>query len=85
MGYGELYRTGTLRRLSMDLYEEEGVMTIRIRRIDEQGHLVALCAAETEAEKGDLYLNDTVHQALSEKYWKDWKMDKCKKHWKEQP
>jgi len=51
-------------------------MAIRIRRIDEQGHLVALCAAETEPEKGDLYLDDTVHQALADKFWKDWGMDK---------
>ena len=30
--------------------------------------MVALCAAETEAELGDLYLDDAVHHALSQKF-----------------
>jgi len=51
-------------------------MAIRIRRINKQGHLVALCAVETEHKRGDIYLNDTVHQALAEKFWKDWEMDR---------
>jgi len=57
-------------------------MAIRIRKINEQGHLGALCAAETEPEEGDLYLDDGIHQALAEKFWKDWNMDKCKKHFR---
>jgi len=44
-------------------------MAIRIRKID--GVLVALCAAKTEAEDGDVYLHDGVHYALSMKFWKD--------------
>jgi len=44
-------------------------MAIRIRKVDR--HVVALCAAETEAEFGDLYLDDNVHQALSEKFYAD--------------
>jgi len=54
-------------------------MAIRIRLIDNQGHLVALCAAETEPKDGDIYLNDTIHQALADKFWKDWEMDKKEK------
>ena len=41
-------------------------MAIRIRMKD--GKYVALCAAEHEAEKGDLYLNDGMHEALSDKF-----------------
>jgi len=44
-------------------------MAIRIRKVD--GHLVALCAAETKAKVGDLYLDDTVHHALSIKFYAD--------------
>jgi len=54
-------------------------MAIRIRKVNEQGHLVALCAAETESEDGDIYLDDTIHQALADKFWKDWQMDKREK------
>jgi len=45
-------------------------MAIRIRKID--GHIVALCAAETKAQKGDIYLDDNVHHALSTKFAIDW-------------
>ena len=45
-------------------------MAIRIRRID--GVLIALCAAKTEAIEGDLYLDDGIHYALSQKYWRDY-------------
>lgn len=44
-------------------------MAIRVREID--GKLVALCAAEYEAEDGDLYLDDVVHHALSNKFYGD--------------
>ncbi len=53
--------------------EEEEIMAIRIRKINNKGHLVALCAAEHKYKKGDLYLNDTIHQALAEKFMADWK------------
>ena len=46
-------------------------MAIRIRRCVKG--LVALCAAETEKKKGDLYLDDEVHYALTEKFMEDFK------------
>lgn len=45
-------------------------MAIRVRRVD--GVLVALCAAKTEAVEGDLYLDDGIHYALSQKLWRDY-------------
>lgn len=45
-------------------------MAIRVRRVN--GVLVALCAAETSEADGDLYLDDAVHYALSQKYWRDY-------------
>ena len=45
-------------------------MAIRIRKVN--GHVVALCAAETKKESGDLYLDDTVHHALNEKFHADY-------------
>lgn len=45
-------------------------MAIRIRKID--GGVVALCAAETKAKKGDIYLDDNVHHALATKFAIDW-------------
>ena len=45
-------------------------MAIRIRKVD--GHVVALCAAETKPEPGDLYLDDAVHHALDEKFYADY-------------
>jgi len=47
-------------------------MAIRIR-FNEAGHYVALCAAESKPEKGDIYLNDGMHTALSEKFTKDFR------------
>ena len=41
-------------------------MAIRIREIN--NFVVALCAAKTEPEDGDLYLDDSVHHALSTKF-----------------
>lgn len=40
-------------------------MAIRIREID--GETVALCAAKTKAKKGDVYINDAAHHALTTK------------------
>ena len=45
-------------------------MAIRIREI--KGHTVALCAAETRPKEGDLYLDDSIHHALSTKFGLDW-------------
>ena len=44
-------------------------MAIRIRKID--GKFTALCAAEHKSKKGDLYLNDGIHEALSIKFGVD--------------
>ncbi len=46
-------------------------MAIRIRKAD--GRIVALCAAKSKAKKGDLYLNDGIHEALSVKYDLDYR------------
>ena len=46
-------------------------MAIRIRRVN--GHTIALCAAETKPKEGDLYLDDSIHHALSTKFGLDWK------------
>ena len=45
-------------------------MAIRIREIE--WHTVALCAAQTEAKEGDIYLHDGIHHALSTKFGVDW-------------
>ncbi len=46
-------------------------MAIRIRKIDDLSirgwHYVALCAAESQEEEDDIYLNDGMHEALSNK------------------
>jgi len=49
-------------------------MAIRIRKI--KGKIVALCAAKTKAEKGDIYLGDEAHHALSTKFGVDWVSEK---------
>ena len=44
-------------------------MAIRIRRVEGwPPTCVALCAAKTKAEPGDLYLDDGVHHALYVKF-----------------
>jgi len=48
-------------------------MAIRIRNVN--GELVALCAAETELEPGDLYFDDVVDSALREKFLEDYKKE----------
>lgn len=45
-------------------------MSIRIRTVD--GVRVALCAAETDAMPGDVYLDDGDHYALAAKFAHDW-------------
>ena len=44
-------------------------MAIRIRTV--LGTRVALCAAETDAEPGDVYLDDRDHYALAAKFSRD--------------
>lgn len=41
-------------------------MAIRIRKIN--GVIVALCAAKTFSQPGDIYLDDRIHHALSTKF-----------------
>lgn len=45
-------------------------MAIRIRKVN--GITIALCAAETDPEPNDIYLDDTVHYALAAKFCMDW-------------
>lgn len=45
-------------------------MAIRIRASN--GAVIALCAAETDAEPGDRYLDDGEHYALAAKFAHDW-------------
>ncbi len=45
-------------------------MAIRIRTVG--GTRVALCAAETDSEPGDTYLDDGDHYALAAKFCLDW-------------
>lgn len=45
-------------------------MAIRIRTT--HGVRVALCAAETDAKPGDVYLDDAEHYALAAKFASDW-------------
>src|SRR3546814_18564895 len=45
-------------------------MAIRLRTVG--GVRVALCAAETNAALGDVYLNDREHYALAAKFASDW-------------
>lgn len=44
-------------------------MAIRIRIIGET--VIALCAAKTASKKGDMYLDDNMHHALSTKFCMD--------------
>jgi hypothetical protein len=46
-------------------------MAIRVRQVE--GQTIALCAVESDAQPGDLYLDDGVHYALATKFAEDWK------------
>jgi hypothetical protein len=48
-------------------------MAIRIRRV--KGLYVALCAAESQPDPGDIYLNDGMHSSLTEKFTKDFESE----------
>ena len=45
-------------------------MAIRLRVVD--GEMVALCAARTVVQEGDLYLDDGHHYALTCKFAQEW-------------
>lgn len=45
-------------------------MAIRLRTVD--GIRVSLCAAETDPDPGDVYLDDGDHYALAAKFCHDW-------------
>jgi hypothetical protein len=44
-------------------------VAIRLRRVNGE---VALCAAETDPEPNDIYLDDGWHYALAAKFARDW-------------
>lgn len=44
-------------------------MSIRIRSVD--GVMVAICAARSVEKPGDVYLDDSQHHALAEKFRRD--------------
>ena len=46
-------------------------MAIRLRSVG--GVRVALCAVESDAKPGDVYLDDGEHYALAAKFADDWK------------
>lgn len=46
-------------------------MAIRLRKIGDLW--IALCAAETDKQDGDVYLDDGQHEALALKFCTDWK------------
>ena len=46
-------------------------MAIRIRKIKDE--TVALCAAKSKPEEGDIYLDDGMHHALTVKFEKDFR------------
>ena len=45
-------------------------MAMRLRIVD--GVKVALCAAKTLPQEGDIYLDDGWHYTISQKYWRDY-------------
>lgn len=45
-------------------------MAIRLRKVN--GIHVALCAAKSRPIQGDIYINDSFHYAISQKYWRDY-------------
>ena len=44
-------------------------MAIRLRKVGKEWR--ALCAAKSESQPGDIYLDDAVHNALSKKFMDD--------------
>ena len=48
-------------------------MAIRIRKI--KGYMIALCAARTKPQPGDIYLDDTIDSALRKKFLIDYESE----------
>ena len=48
-------------------------MAIRIRKVD--GCTIVICAAKSDHKKGDIYLDDLAHHALSTKFGLDWESE----------
>ena len=48
-------------------------MAIRIRNIN--GKIIALCAAKTKPKEGDIYLDDSIHHALTRKFEANFKKE----------
>ncbi len=46
-------------------------MAIRLREIN--GFMIALCAVESDPKKGDIYLDDNAHHALTTKFSEDFR------------
>ena len=46
-------------------------MAMRLRQVN--GVWIALCAAKYGKRSNDVYLDDGQHQAITEKYLRDWK------------
>lgn len=44
-------------------------MAIRVRNIN--GTIIAICAAKSQSKEGDIYLDDSIHHALSTKFTVD--------------
>ncbi len=44
-------------------------MSIRLRKVN--GYMVALCGAKSTPKKGDIYLDDHAHHALTTKFGLD--------------
>ena len=57
-------------------------MAIRLRKVD--GVLTALCAVEVDPKPGDIYLNDTLHQALAIKFARVWRGQLVDWEWPEE-
>ena len=56
-------------------------MAVRLRK-DKEGFYKVLCAAESKPEKGDIYLDDAMDEALNAKYYEDfYKMGALREEW----
>ncbi len=45
-------------------------MAIRLREV--KGEPMAICAAYSEEKPGDIYIDDSWHYALAQKFWRDY-------------
>lgn len=53
-------------------------MAIRIRKVD--GVIITICANLSDPKEGDIYLDDSVHHALSTKFGLDWESEGFMEH-----